>query len=1588
MNATAPLLRRAIASTAACLRRSPRPTRAALLVVALVTPVVTAGLAQSNAVSAAANVSAGLGQYGFPLWYEDATGVRVDSCLDTSDPHCVLLPSPGVFDTQQPILFPSNFPDEFFYSLADSEKLTTPGCAGAADPLAANPGLAFARLAVEGAFVNGPPAIGDQMVFGRVRIVVRGGLCPNTSYSFTHPYGITTLTTDASGSIKPVVGTVDIGCRPVATQPCDFSLALGSPLSTGYLRWDPSVAPLADPGYLGGDPAVLHPITGGVNNVFAVADPVNNVVVSTNLFSVAGRIAGPLMASPSSVDFGGQVVATTGNQQAVTLTNVGVDGLVVNAAGITTDNPEFQVVNSNCPGAAPGLSRDQVCTVQLTFTPGAGNTGVRTGNLTVAHSGLRSPFTLALRGTGTNPGQEPQLSVNPTTLSFGSVRIGTVSTSQTVTISNPGTAPLQVTALQFVNVAGSFNNLDKDAFRTTFNGCAGVFVPAQAAAHCDLFVAFQPTNTHPYSAALKVTANTAGGPVEVVLDATGIGGIAAVSKGANGNVLVDPSNGFPSWYQDEAGARLGQCLDSADPFCVVLPDDYYHGGPVGGIDANGNFFNFPAEFFYFVADSSLISTPGCGSSPPGKAFVRMADEGAFPGAPTNGNQMVFGRIRIVVTSGLCPNTTYTFTHPYGQVDITTDAAGGVRRNAATQDMGCFPVAPQTCDFNLALASPVSGGYLAQVNAPPGYLGDPNVPAAVTGSPYIAQREIDAAGPGGTPASANYFRIVNKNNPALLDLESNQFTVMGKLAGPLVAGPSSLDFGTIPVGAVSAEQTVTLTNDGVADLTINTVTKAGLMAGEFTITNNGCDGRLLQAVSVNPSNASCDVRVQFAPAANGTRVAGLSVNHTGRNNPLSVSLAGIGGAQQGEPAISVGPVALDFPDLHTGQTSASESVKVSNLGGTANLVIGGVTITGGGAVNFSLTNDCTVAVAPGAECSIDVRFNPVIAGDLAATLEIQHNVGVVANPLVVPLTGRGFAGVPAQSVATTSGFPSWFQDNNGVRLEPCLTTGDPNCVLLADAGFSPAQPVSFPTNFPSEFFYSLIDSNPAFTVTDPTCGATGDVTMRLALEGGFVNGLPVQGDQTTFARVRFVAHNLCPNSTYEFTHPYGTTRVTTNGVGAIPANAGTSDLFNVLAVRPLAGAPQQITGGGVLRWDPNSAPSAPAGYLGDARTFHPIVGSTFRPGGPGTEPANFMEVRPVDAGGNAGARLGRTSDFIVSGKLAGPVIADRTSLSFGSNAVGTATASQSVTITNLFPTTIGAITPSLGGADGGYFTITGGTCAPATSLARDQTCTVTVAFTPPLAGVVGNKTAVLTVAHDGLRAPVTVSLAGTATDPGQPVIQATPTTVGFVNQNVGTTSVIQNVTVSNTGNAALTGIIISKAGSNPADFVVTTNCPVSLGFGPPSPTCNITVAFAPAATGNKSAQVRIQSNDPVRPNVFVTLSGTGVAPVMAVSSTSLSFSTKGSSSTTLNVTNTGTAVLNLVGNPALQIVGSGLPTSAPTKFTASNVNCNNVAPGGKCSIKVTFTPGAGANNQTLTAILRINSNAVNSPFNLSLTGQRK
>ncbi|MCX6875839.1 MAG: choice-of-anchor D domain-containing protein [Verrucomicrobia bacterium] len=81
------------------------------------------------------------------------------------------------------------------------------------------------------------------------------------------------------------------------------------------------------------------------------------------------------------------------------------------------------------------------------------------------------------------------------------------------------------------------------------------------------------------------------------------------------------------------------------------------------------------------------------------------------------------------------------------------------------------------------------------------------------------------------------------------------------------------------------------------------------------------------------------------------------------------------------------------------------------------------------------------------------------------------------------------------------------------------------------------------------------------------------------------------------------------------------------------------------------------------------------------------------------------------------------------------------------------------------------------------------------------------------------------------------------------------------------------TIRNTGSADLTGLVITKDGSTPADFTIT-SAPVSPVSGP-NGTTTFTVRFTPAATGSRGAVIHIANNDSDENPFDLTLSGTGI-----------------------------------------------------------------------------------------------------------------
>src|SRR5215813_10455440 len=138
----------------------------------------------------------------------------------------------------------------------------------------------------------------------------------------------------------------------------------------------------------------------------------------------------------------------------------------------------------------------------------------------------------------------------------------------------------------------------------------------------------------------------------------------------------------------------------------------------------------------------------------------------------------------------------------------------------------------------------------------------------------------------------------------------------------------------------------------------------------------------------------------------------------------------------------------------------------------------------------------------------------------------------AQSCAVPLVGFG-------PIDPINGFPQYFQDSNGLALQQCLSVVCNPAFVLPN----PNKPLSFPDNFPDEWFYFRAIS----TMTTPT---GGKALLTLATEGAFLNGVVVPGDQITFTRLRIRVPGLTPGGTYTVTHPYGSETLQADAFGVV------------------------------------------------------------------------------------------------------------------------------------------------------------------------------------------------------------------------------------------------------------------------------------------------------------------------------------------------------------------------------------------------------------------------------------------------------
>jgi hypothetical protein len=309
----------------------------------------------------------------------------------------------------------------------------------------------------------------------------------------------------------------------------------------------------------------------------------------------------------------------------------------------------------------------------------------------------------------------------------------------------------------------------------------------------------------------------------------------------------------------------------------------------------------------------------------------------------------------------------------------------------------------------------------------------------------------------------------------------------------------------------------------------------------------------------------------------------------------------------------------------------------------------------------------------------------------------------------------------------------------------------------------------------------------------------------------------------------------------------------------------------------------------------------------------------------------------------------------------------TRLAFGNQSVGTTSAAQSLTLSNTGNAAFSITSLALTGTNAGDFAQTN-TCG--SSVAAGGNCTISVTFTPLASG---SRTASVSITDNASGSPQTVSLSGTGT---AAVVSLSATRLAFGNQSVGTTSTAQSLTLSNTGNAALSITSVALTGNNAGDFAQTNTCGNSVAAGA---NCTISVTFTPSASGSRTASVSITDNASGSPQT-VSLSGTGAGTgaLVSLSATSLAFGNQPIevSSTTQTVT------LSNTGNAALSITSLALTGTNAGDFAQTNTCGSSLAGGANCTLVVWFTPSVAGSEA---ASLSIADNCSGSPQTVSLSG---
>ena len=728
--------------------------------------------------------------------------------------------------------------------------------------------------------------------------------------------------------------------------------------------------------------------------------------------------------SPTSLGWYNTAIGTYTGAKTVTVTNAQSIALTISSIAVGSN---FVESASTCPISPSTMAAGASCTVSVEFRPLS--QGTLSASLTIDDDAAGSPQTAPLSGAGV----VGPILFSPTSLTFSGVAAGSVSPTQTATLTNTASSALAIGISKW----GLFNET---------NNCPSSLA---SQASCTVSVTFNPTSNGTFSGAVAVKYGTSsddlflGGTTEsgstggVTLTPTsssyGSEQVGSTSSAytftlINGNstpLTISSAGTNLSDYSTSTNCPLSPNTLATKSSCDILVsfDPTTTGTRNATLTVSHNAAGSPATASLTgTGTTSAPSTP-VAFSPASLSFANTyigTPSGAKSVSITNGQSVALNISSIAVSSNFvesannCPISPSTLAagasctvsvkfEPLSQGSLSgtisvTDNASGSPQSVPLSGVGTvgpFLYSPTSLTFGTTTPGTASAAQTATLtnttssaqtirnlsqwgqfdetsNCPSTLAATASCTVSVTFHPTNTALQTGAV-------QVNYATYSGDD----LFLTGNDAASGsgggGGSGGSVTLTPTSSSFGSEQVGTRSSAQTFSLTNGDSTALTIASVSTS---LSDFTSSTN-CP----LSPNTLASQASCGISVTFDPTTAGTRSGTLTVNHNATGSPATATLTGTGTTSgSGGGVLVLSTSSLDFGGEPLTQPSAPQTITIANQSSSPDTIKS----IGVSNASYTQTNTCIGTLAPNATCGVSVTFDPQTTGTITGSVSVASS----------------------------------------------------------------------------------------------------------------------------------------------------------------------------------------------------------------------------------------------------------------------------------------------------------------------------------------------------------------------------------------------------------------------------------------------------------------------------------------------------------------------------------------------------------------------------------------------------------------------